>query len=220
VKKLLQALLLAALPAMAGAFPGDVAVFIGSFDPIHEGHMAVIRGALPDLGVDHVLVIPTPDTRRKNNHARLEDRLALVRAVAYRFKEVASPGPELAAILREGGREWRPKLLAKLYDRLPPSAVVQEIIGMDVFNDRLRRDLIPSAQEPRMMIVVDRPGYPIDTDLMSKRRMAPGKVLFLHPEVVDVQSADVRDAVARGMDIFGKVPNVVRKLIEARELYR
>lgn len=216
----LTLVLLLGLAGRGAAFPGDMAVYFGSFDPIHEGHLAVVRGALPDLGTGSVLVVPEPDERGNAHHASLADRLALVRAVGYRYAEVSAPDKELSEVLLSKDRDWRPRILAKLYDRLRPGAVLQEIVGMDVFNDLLRRDMIPRPVEPRMIVVVDRPGFPLDLDLLKRRHVAPGKILFLHPEVRDVNSRELRRDIARGLDVFGKVPVVVRKLIEALELYR
>lgn len=220
LKKLLAALFLVTLAVSASAAPGDVAVYFGSFDPFHEGHLAVVRGALPDLGVDRVLVIPTPDTRKKENHATYAERLGMVRAAAFRYKELQGPSSELVQHIREGGRDWKERVLGHLYKQLPPNALVQEIVGMDRFHAMLGADMIPPKREPRMIIVVDRPGHPVDTELLSRKRVAPGKILFLHPEVLDVQSSAVRAAVKAGKDIYGKVPNVVRKLIETWKLYR
>lgn len=212
----------AAMISAAGlrAAPGDIAVYFGSFDPIHEGHMAVIQGALPDLGVDGVLVIPTPPSRKKRPVASLKDRLGMVRAAAFRTKGLTPPGAGIAAILREGGPEWRAKIFGYLYNLLPPGALVQEIVGMDEFDATLRAGMIPPAQEPRMLVVVDRPGYKLDVDLLRSKEVAPGKILFLHPEVKDVKSSRIRAAIRAGEDVFGKIPHVVRKYIESRRLYR
>ncbi len=218
LRKLIAASALLGLATLAQAAPGDLAVYIGSFDPLHEGHMAVIRGALPDLGVDKVLVIPKPSTSKEI--APLKDRLAMARAQAFRDKQVSAPDAKLAQILREGGPEWRPRVYAYLFDQLQGDGLVQEIVGIDRFNTALKKGMIPAASEPRMLIVVDRPGYPLDVGLLKSQNVTPGKILFLHPEVLDISSAKIRRKIQRGKDVFGLVPNVVRKVIEANNLYR
>jgi nicotinate (nicotinamide) nucleotide adenylyltransferase len=221
LKRFVYALVaLLALAAQLPAAPGDIAVFFGSFDPFHNGHLAVVRGALPDLGVDRVLVIPTPASRKRRHKASLSDRLAMVRAAAYRHRDLAPPDATIAQILRSGDGDWKAQILGYLYKQLRPGGLVQEIMGMDRFHDVLRDGMVPPKQEPRMLVVVDRPGHPLDLDLMRKTDVAPGKILFLHPEVVDVDSTRLRKDIHEGNDVFGRMPVVVRKLIEARKLYR
>ena len=211
---------LLALAARLPAAPGDLAVFFGSFDPFHNGHLAVVRGALPDLGVDKVLVIPTPATRKRRHRASLSDRLAMVRAAAYRHRDLAPPDATIAQILRSGDDDWKPQILGYLYKQLRAGGMVQEIMGMDRFHDVLKKRMVPPRREPRMLVVVDRPGHPLDLELMRNTDVAPGKVLFLHPEVVDVDSSRLREDIRDGKDVFGRMPAVVRKLVEARKLYR
>lgn len=220
MRRLLSALIAFGLAASAHAVPGDIAVFFGSFDPLNEGHMAACLGALPDMGVESVLMIPNPDRHAPATEASFEDRLAMVRAAAFRHDEVEAPDPRILKILRNAGRSWKQEVFGMLYQSLPLGSVIQEIVGMSHFNMSLRDGTMPKADEPRMLVVVDRPGHPIDTDLMARKKIAPGKVLFLHPEVLDVDSVRLRKDIAARKDVFGKVPTVVRMVIEHRNLYR
>lgn len=213
-------LALVALVAQARAVPGDLAVFFGSFDPLNEGHLAACLGARPDLGVETILVIPNPDKNAEKTEASFEDRLAMVRAMAYRYPEIESPDPEIVKVLKNAGPHWKKEVFGLLYQSLPLGAVVQEIVGMSHFHRALAEGTVPGPKEPRMLVVVDRPGYPLDVEKMTQKKIAPGKVLFLHPEVIDVDSARLRESIRKGEDIFGKVPAVIRKLIEQRNLYR
>jgi nicotinate-nucleotide adenylyltransferase len=205
--------------ASARAVPGDLAVYFGSFDPFHEGHLAACQGAMPDLGVDSVLVIPHPDRNVKPTVADFTSRLAMVRAAAFRYSTLDSPSPEVVQVLRRGEPQWKQEVLGLLYQELPVGAVVQEIVGMDYFHSMLEQGKIPGKGEPHMLVVVDRPGYPLNTRLIAEKKLPAGKVLFLHPEVIDVDSSRVRQDIRDGKDVFGRVPNVVRKLIEHLDLY-
>lgn len=58
----------------------DFAVFGGSFDPIHEGHVAAIRRLLSRF--NEVVLAPTPQNPWKNDKAApLELRIEMIRAV-------------------------------------------------------------------------------------------------------------------------------------------
>ena len=64
--------------------PKRVAVFGGTFDPIHEGHVQLALQFARRLKLDEVLLVPTfvPPHKLKADMAAAEDRLAMCRLVA------------------------------------------------------------------------------------------------------------------------------------------
>ncbi len=36
-----------------------IAIFGGSFDPIHTGHIKIIKKALKELDIDYIILVPT-----------------------------------------------------------------------------------------------------------------------------------------------------------------
>jgi len=162
------------------AAPGDVALYFGSFDPIHHGHLAVAIGARRELKVDTVHLIPERSAARKRPVAGSRHRVAMARLAALRNPGLSVPDPGmLRAARREGGeRGWRDALYEFYYQRLQPGAMVLDVIGSDRLHEILRRRTYPKADEPRMLVVVDRPGHPLDTGLISRSGIPPGKLLF------------------------------------------
>lgn len=56
-----------------------VGIYSGTFDPIHEGHLALARGALAQCGLDKVFFLVEPRPRRKQGVKALEHRDEMVR---------------------------------------------------------------------------------------------------------------------------------------------
>ena len=56
-----------------------VGVFVGSFNPVHNGHIETIKYLVDKDYVDKVLVIPTLAYWDKNNLAPLEDRINMLK---------------------------------------------------------------------------------------------------------------------------------------------
>ncbi len=54
-------------------------VYVGSFDPVHEGHYKVCRYLIDNKIVDKVLVIATEDYWNKDVVASLEDRINMLK---------------------------------------------------------------------------------------------------------------------------------------------
>jgi len=67
-----------------------VAVFGGTFDPPHRGHVEAVRGLFTNPGVSRVLVMPTPVSPEKTCVASLTHRIELLRTT---FAEATPPLP-------------------------------------------------------------------------------------------------------------------------------
>lgn len=67
----------------------SIGVFAGTFDPIHNGHLAFAQAAL-DGGLEKVYFLPEPRPRRKQGVRALEHRLAMINAAIARDKRLGS----------------------------------------------------------------------------------------------------------------------------------
>lgn len=221
-KALLGGLLLS---CAAWAAPGDMAIYFGRFDPPHNGHLAVAKGALEEMQVDKVWLVPTRDTKDPRDGAAVASyatRLEMCRLVALREPGIGVLEPRLTAqAFRSGPAEgWRERLYQRLYAQLNPGALVLDVIGMDRFNFMLRNRILPRAEEPRMVLVIDRPGHELDLRMIQETKVAPGKFLFLHPPVLDISSTDLQSRLAEGESVADSVPRLVQKYLDKHQIYR
>ena len=67
-----------------------VGVFVGSFDPIHKGHMHIIKYLLQYNLVDKIIVVPTGDYWSKSMEASLEDRIQMCKLIQSKKIEIST----------------------------------------------------------------------------------------------------------------------------------
>lgn len=213
-----------ALGAAAGlpARDGDLAVYFGTFDPPHLGHLSTARTAAAELGVAKVWLVPNRVPRGKPGASPYETRLGLCRALAARYPElgVLDPARSAAAYAAGGEDRWVELLLEELYRGLAPGNAVLHVMGLDSFNKLLELDALPRAGEPRIVAVVERAGYSLDTALLATRKTGPDRIRFVDATPFSASSTEVRRRVRAGQPIDDLVPRVIRVMIEREGLYR
>ena len=79
-----------------------IAIFGGSFDPIHNGHLYLITSILDSKIFEKLIVIPAGDPWQKEMHASKLDRLAMTRIALKGLRadiddcEMSRTGPSYA----------------------------------------------------------------------------------------------------------------------------
>lgn len=189
-----------------------IALFGGSFDPPHLGHLAFARFALESLAPDRLLLLPAGRQWQKPDQVMAAGvhRSAMLRCLVGhepRFvvddRELHRRGPSFTAdTLREfAGQNPGAELMFLIgqdqYARLPTWYQVETVVALATLV------VVPRAGEA----VVTPPGLPA-------HRL---QVLAL-PDI-PLSSTAVRDAVARGEDISPMVGAEVASYIASHHLY-
>jgi nicotinate-nucleotide adenylyltransferase len=203
----------------------------GTFDPLHNGHLAVARAVRDQLGLDRVLLIPASRPPHKLHYpiTPFATRAAMIQAAL-----ADEPALALSLIEEEAnGPSFSIDTLERLSARLGPRQFYF-IIGSDAFADiaswKRFRDL-PCLTN---LAVVNRGDTRPDEQQAIIRRHFPefalagegrwqaagrGEILLLTMPPVEVSSTMVRDLVRRGADISGLVPEAVAAAIDRHVLY-
>jgi nicotinate-nucleotide adenylyltransferase len=171
----------------------------GTFDPPHNGHVALARAALAELPVERLVVLVAERPGHRAVIAAAEDRLALARAAFEELPaEVVLDGNAFTVDAVRGGR---------FGDAL-------FVVGADEGAD------FPSWKEPDEVLrwvrlaIGTRSGYPPpDLERYGDR------IVSFELGSPPISSSDVRERVARGEDIGDLVPPAVAREIEERGLY-
>jgi nicotinate-nucleotide adenylyltransferase len=216
-----------------------IALFGGTFDPVHAGHLRAAKVAARKFRLDRILFVPSGNPPHKH-----QGRLT---PFAHRFAMVTlacSGDPRFVPSLLEApsadGRFYYTVDTARaLRKSLGAADELYFLLGLDSFLD------LPHWKDYRRLfdlmdfIVVSRPGFG------SKELMAPvpdGFAATSYPPTcrnqietiplrltalhilkdveVAVASRDIRESVAAGRQVTGLVPRLVEEYIVKEGLYR
>jgi nicotinate-nucleotide adenylyltransferase len=185
-----------------------LAIFGGTFDPIHDAHLALAREAVRACRLDRVLFIPAahPPHKAGATRAGYEDR--------YRMVELACAGEPAFEPSRLEAGEWRSysiRTIEKVRGEMGAEGELFFLIGADAFAEirtwRRWEDVVRQVQ----FIVASRPGHHYE--------IPPGaRVHRLETLELPVSSSAIRERLAAG-DWSVPVPPPALEYIRERRLY-
>jgi len=192
----------------------------GTFDPIHNGHLAIAGEVRSRLDLAAILFVPAgqPWLKIDSSLSPTEHRVQMVRlAIAGKphFKlstmEIERPGPTYTV-----------DTMAELQAQRGPADALYFIMGWDNLAE------LPQWKEPSRLIslcqlvAVPRPGYPCP-DLKVLEPLIPGlsqRVILLDKPEIDISASEIRGRVAQGLSISHLIPEPVERYIKQQKLYQ
>lgn len=203
----------------------------GSFDPVHNGHLALARAGQEQAALDEVWFMPTAvqPLKHKGPHASDAQRIEMLQLAidSYASAQDGEPGrprprpPWRVCTLEidRGGRSYTVDTMRQLHEELP-EAKLFFLIGSDALRDVTR------WKEPREI-------FRLATPLVVHRvgELAPAVETLaglchesIQPQIItlpamDISSTEIRRRVALGelIDVF--VPAGVADYIRRNALY-
>jgi nicotinate-nucleotide adenylyltransferase len=197
-----------------------LALFGGSFDPPHHGHIAIATAAADAFDLDSVLFAPVGRQPLKKGRAEASftDRLAMVELVCTSDPRFAVS--DLDAPRNDGAPNYTVDTLASLRETLPEARLFN-LVGADSFLDLPRWHEAELLLELAEWIVVSRPGFPL-ADL-SSLGLTPGQrshVHLLQTVHEDVAATNLRERLEAGDRCEDVLSSEVSAYIRAHRLYR
>ncbi|MBR3937307.1 MAG: nicotinate-nucleotide adenylyltransferase [Bacteroidaceae bacterium] len=184
------------------------ALFGGTFNPLHNGHLTIAQSVLEQGLADEVWILITPCNPWKKDQALLDDRL--------RYDMVAQAVKEMDGV-RASDYEFKldkPSYTANTLRRISADYPDREFIltiGADnwvKFHNWREADFILKNYP---IIVYPRQGYPIEN--------VSGNVTLLDCPLMDISSTQIRQMVHNGTPINELVPASVARTILEKKLY-
>ena len=197
----------------------SVLVFGGTFDPVHNGHLAIAHQARVATGAEAVWFVPAAlAPLRDPPEASPEQRFELLDAACGAW------GPPGLAVLdiaiRRGGVSYTAEVMDTLRAEYPDLDLAV-LVGADAARTINRWHRADDLLGRERFVIVNRTGAPpLDPVEAEGLGFAAPRTTLLTLDSPDISAAEVRRRCARGEPLDGLVPDVVASLIAAKGLYR
>ena len=181
-----------------------IAIYGGTFDPIHHGHLIVAREALEKLGADEVILIPARASpfRKTAPVARDEVRLLMIQAAIEKEPGFTVDDCEL----RRSPPSYTIDTVEQIR-RLKSNAAIYCLIGEDNVAKLPKWRRFADLEKMVRFVVLDRSGQ------------QPSHVYPVIRRKIDISATEIRKRVATGRSIRYFVPPAVEEIIRREKLY-
>ena len=189
-----------------------IGLFGGSFDPVHNAHLALARHARDELQLDELRWVPAGNPwQKKGQITAAEHRLAMLHLAIEGEPRFAVEDCELK---RDGPSYTLDTVRELQADR--PDAQWFLVIGQDQYRNLHTWHGVQQLLQLVTLAVAQRPGSADDAD--ARVKAAPRVALAL--PAIDISATGIRARAAAGQDISLLVPPAVAQYIHQHRLYQ
>lgn len=213
-----------------------IAIFGGTFDPIHNGHIAVAKAAEKRFRLDAIYFLPSSHPPHKNQRelARFVHRYAMVCLACAgnsRFLPSLAEAPPEAG----EGRVFYSIDTVRRFRREHPHKRIYFVVGADSFLEISKWKSYEALLDSCDFIIASRPGFKLDafreaipSHMLSRANSRGRDAISLRKSTAHlltavsshVSSTDIRTRRKRGKSIHALVPAPVEDYILKQALYR
>ncbi len=195
-----------------------IAIYGGSFDPVHIGHLAVAEAARATLDLDRVLLVPAARQPLKGRvYASSHHRMAMLSLACADHPAFVPDDLEL----RRPPPSYTADTVVTLREHYGLDAELWLVLGADAAYDLPRWQRISMILAQARVLIVARPGVTLELDHLTARLPAlAGRVMLIDGPHLTISSSDLRQRLANNQPVRYLLPEAVRSYILDHGLYR
>ena len=186
----------------------------GSFDPVHNGHIAISQSFLDSGYIDKLYIILSPDPPHKadRNFADFEHR--------FNMLKLAFDNPKNLLISKIENKLSKPSYTINTIEYFAEKYPDRELylcIGEDSYNDFTNWHKWEEIVKRCTLLVAKRPDSGINAELPA---LLKAKAKFISHDPVDISSSSIREMIGEEEDVKEFLPEEVYSYIQGHQLYR
>jgi nicotinate-nucleotide adenylyltransferase len=203
-----------------------VAIFGGTFNPVHFGHLCIAEEIRTKFNLDKVIFVPTNLPPHKNPSDLVSARQ---RWLMTHLATVSNPCFEVSTFeIDSGGKSYAVDTIKHFRKHFGDKVQIYFIIGADMLVDIAAWKNIGEILKLCRFIAVSRPGYDVQKIfnqyyLSSKNTSIASElmenVLVEDVATLDISSTSIRQRVKEWKSIKYLVPETVEQFIHNQQLY-
>jgi nicotinate-nucleotide adenylyltransferase len=189
-----------------------IGILGGSFDPIHQGHLALARESEKQFRLDKILFVPVLISPTKSGQASVTPAPLRARMVELAIQE--EPRWELSDIeLSRAGVSYTVDTLRQLRKIYPLPHKLFFIAGADSYLDLAKWKKPEEIMRLSEWIVAPRPSSRLPSKL-------PPRFHLLRMPPVEISASELRDKIEQGKNVSAWVPSQVKNYLKRMKIYR
>ncbi len=207
-----------------------IAIYGGTFDPVHYGHLRSIDELTSLLALDEVRLVPSRvPPHRDSPNASTAQRLEMLKLAIEEFPGLTIDEREM----HRRGTSYTFDTLAEIRQEVGPDVQLLFVLGSDAFALLHEWHRWQDLTDLAHLVIMDRPGLALGAPtvmvlkwLEQRLVMEPNQLHGAHGQVVrvalprvDISATEVRARCAAGQCIGALVPERVANFIKLHKLY-
>ncbi|MCB2292535.1 nicotinate-nucleotide adenylyltransferase [Clostridium algoriphilum] len=196
------------------------AIFGGTFDPIHKGHVLIAYEALSILHLDKILFMPAGNPPNKINK-KITDahiRYDLVKKAIEEESQFEISDYEINK--KENSYTYE---TLEFFSKYESNIEWYFLIGGDSLMDLDNWKNVERILDNCKLVVYSRAGFSVEEVLKQKRRIEKkfnNKIIFLDMPIIDISSTGIRKSIKKGINVDYSLPSGVEGIINKLHLYK
>lgn len=203
-----------------------IAILGGTFDPVHNGHLAAAQSVAATFATDQVHFVPAYSAPHKQSREASSPfhRFAMVALAISPFADFRASTVEMDAL----EKRYTIDTLRLLREALPQDELVF-VLGTDMYQEFETWKDYTRLFDLTNLAIINRPGFPFRQDLAPFRVVREGDIVsdlpskpavFYLPFVEQpISSTEIRKGCRDGLSVSAWLPPEVWSYIERNRIY-
>ena len=200
-----------------------IALFGGTFDPIHLGHTTVAAAAAEHIGAEAIVFVPAKCSPLKESFPKASDndRLQMTALAIADNKNFQMSGYEL----KRPEPSYTLETVRRFQSDYGSDTSIYWLIGADNIDDLPRWYRIVELIDQCNLSVMyragcDAPDFARFTDIWGSQRVAKLQENVVETPLIDISSTEIRSRLAAGLDVTDMLSPLVADYIREHNLYQ